>query len=198
MTEKKRTEAFLASVSYDGDVEAKRIREEADREREERLAACREAAEKTVAEAVSREEERSRKRRAAQISSAVAEARAIGAKAREDGAVTVIRRAREMLDAFRKTDAYADYLRGAAKRIAQITEGQDDRVILIGEEDEPFSDMMTEASGGIPVRVSGAVTGGGAVGDSRAVRCDLTFDAALEERKEEIRRAIAFGEVTEP
>ena len=44
MTEKKKTEAFLAAISYAGDVEAKRIKEEADRRAEERVLAAREEA----------------------------------------------------------------------------------------------------------------------------------------------------------
>ena len=193
MTEKKRPEAFLASVSHDGDVTAEKIREEADRERESALLSLAAEVAKETERAEKRAAERAEKSAAARLAAADAEIRATVSAQREREADLVITRARELLGGFRKTDAYREYMIGAARRIAEAISGEEDAAILIGEEDAGLCSAMAEVSGGVPVTVSDALTGGG-VGDSRGVRCDLSFETALLEQREETVRILAEEE----
>ena len=194
MTEKKRTEAFLASVSHDGDVTAEKIREEADRERESALLSLAAEVAKEAERAEKRAAERAEKSAAARLAAADAEIRATVSARREREADLVIARAREMIAEFRKTDAYREYMIDAARRIAEAISGEEDAAITVGADDASLAEAMAEASGGVPVTVSDALTGGGAVGDSRGVRCDLSFETALLEQREETVRILAEEE----
>ena len=194
MTEKKKTETFLAAISYAGDVEAKRIKEEADRKAEERTAAAVKEAEEEADARSLREIARAHSREAGRLSVTETALTAEVAKAREDAAKRVLEKAARILADFTKSDGYEKYMKDAAARIAELTEGEDDRTILIREEDAHLADAIGLSSGGIPVRVSDSVVLGGMVCDCRGMVCDLSFMTELEAMKERALRELSSRE----
>ena len=191
MTEKKKTEAFLAAISYAGDVEAKRIKDEADRRAQERvLAARREAREEAEKRAV-REIARAEARAAARVAEAEGSFAAGIAKEREAAVSHVLERAANKLVWFTATPDYEKYMTGTAAKIADVVKDEEDRVILIRREDEKLADAVSKAAGGIPVRVSDRVSIGGMICDSRGMVCDLSFGTAVEEKRAAASRELS-------
>ena len=188
MTEKKKTEAFLAAISYAGDVEADRIKEEGIRRAEERISAAREEARAEAEATAAREIKRAELREAARVSEAESALSAEVAKEREAAVTRILGRAENKLVWFTATPGYEEYMKNAAARTAKMTEGEEDRVILIREQDERLADALSEAAGGIPVRVSDSVAVGGLICDSRGMTCDLSFGSAIGSMRETVSR----------
>ncbi len=191
MTEKKKTEAFLAAISYAGDVEAKRIKEEAERRAEERVLAAREEARAEAESRLSRDIARAEARAAARVSEAEAGLTAEVAKEREAAVSRILGRAENKLVWFTATPDYEKYMTAAAAKIADLTKDEEGRVILIRREDEKLAPAISKASGGIPVEVSDRVSLGGMICDSRGMVCDLSFGTAVREMRGTASRGLS-------
>ena len=185
MTEKKKTEAFLAAISYAGDVEAKRIIEEADRRADERVLAARREAREDAENRAVREIARAEARAAARVAEAEGAFAAEIAKEREAAVSHVLGRVANKLVWFTATPGYEKYMTDAAAKIAEVTKDEEDRVIFIRKEDENLACAVSKAAGGIPVEVSDRV-----ICDCRGMVCDLSFGAAVEEQRAAASRGL--------
>lgn len=194
MTERKKTESFLAAISYAGDVEAKRIKEEAERRADERVAAARDEVRAEEQSRAEREIAKAEARFAARVAEAESAAAAAVAKEREAATERVLGRAANKLAWFTGTDGYEKYMTDSAKRIAELTKDEEDRVIFIRKEDEKLRGAISKAAGGIPVEVSDAVAVGGLICDCRGMTCDLSFGTALDGMREVASRELKRGE----
>ena len=194
MTEKKKTEAFLAAISYAGDVEAKRIKEEADRRAEERVLAAREEARAEAESRLGRDIARAEARAAARAAEAEAEFTAEVAKEREEAVTRILGRAENKLVWFTATADYEKYMKDAAAKIADLTKDEEDRVIFIRREDEKLAPAVSKAAGGIKVEVSDRVNLGGLICDSRGMVCDLSFGTAVREMRSAAARGLSSCE----
>lgn len=182
MTEKKRTEVFLASVSYAGEMKAKETVALADRETAEFLAAVEADAREKAEKRAELEISRALSREASRLAAAEGEARSREAENVFRAADGIIRRAAEKLAAFKKSGEYGGYLVESAREIAARLDGESDPAILLCPEDERFVPAVAAAVS-VPVRTDPSVRLGGVAGDSRGVRIDASFASALEEER---------------
>ncbi|MBQ7475576.1 MAG: hypothetical protein IJS78_06620 [Clostridia bacterium] len=198
MTEKKRTERYLAAVSYAADMRAKQIREDAERKAEERRLSDLESARLAAAKRSEEDVAAARRRAAARLSSAEREAREAVTRARGEETDRITERAAESLREFAKSAGYRDYMTEIARRIAAALDGEEDARIFISPRDAALADEMSEAAGGVPVLTDEKIALGGAYGDSHGVTCDCTLETALGEKRASVIAALseAGGETT--
>ena len=185
-TREEKTEAFLQAMRSHAEEQSRRIHEEVETYKKERLSAAeRQVFEETHRRLAAERQELTRKLRS-EFSERDRAGREELLRRREEMADEVISAVREQLCAFCGTPAYGDYLHRSVQRLAAALPAEG-TVYELGETDAPWAETVR---GWLPEGSSLRTVPDIAIGGLRAVSltahrlCDDTLDAALQEERE--------------
>lgn len=181
----KKTEAFLAAIKNLAVQECKKIDDETDALREERLKTLQADARKRYKSYMEYEISRIRAQANREVSDCAAAARKTLAEQRSALSDAVFCDARREIAAFTETDAYRDLLLQSAREMAAVfPEGETE--LFVREADLAFAEALTAAFGrACRVTACGDITLGGLRAENAAQGClaDDTLDTRLAQQK---------------